>query len=116
VPDWILDIDAYGGPEPSEIIDAGQWLIIADLAARSVPATRSPVLEERAGQREDMRMAVDAIAEILKFIPDREPVVPDSAFWTPEGRAKRGQEPGRFHRHQLEVVLETCRRILADLT
>lgn len=115
VPDWPLGTDGYGGPEPSEIIDAGQWLIIADLAASAVPATPSPLPEKRADQRQAMQMAVEAMVEILKFLPDREPAAPDSAFWTPEGRAEREREPGRFRRPRLEVVLETYRRILAEL-
>jgi hypothetical protein len=105
----------YGGPEPSEIIDAGQWLIIADLCASSVAATPSQVPDERAKQRAAMQMAVDALAEILKFIPDGESIVPDSGFWTPEGRAERHREPGRFRRPRLEVVLQTYQRILAEL-
>jgi hypothetical protein len=45
----------------------------------------------------------------LKFIPGREPVVPDTAFWTPEGRAIRDREPGRFRRPRLEIVLFSYR-------
>jgi hypothetical protein len=115
VPEWPLNVRGFGGPEPSEIIDAGQWLIIADVAAGSVPAAPSRAPRERDEQRESMQLAVEAFEEILKFIPGREPAVPDAAFWTPEGRAERDREPGRFRRPRLEVVLRTYRNILADL-
>ncbi|MFI7502607.1 hypothetical protein ACIBVL_29855 [Streptomyces sp. NPDC049687] len=113
VPDWPSSTGGYGGSEPSEIIDAGQWLIIADLTASAVPVTPSRAAKERAEQRRTLEMAVDAMTEILKFVPGREPAVPDSAFWTPEGRAQRDREPGRFHRDRLEVVLDSYRRALA---
>jgi len=32
------DVATFGGPEPSELVDAGQWLAIADAIAGEVPA------------------------------------------------------------------------------
>jgi len=107
-PDSPALIDGYGGPEPSEIIDAGQWLILADLVASRVP------VEPVAG-REALDFAVAAMEEILKFVPGQEPFVPDSAFWTPEGRAERDKEPGRFWRPRLEIVVASYRQARAEL-
>ncbi|MGH3379815.1 MAG: hypothetical protein ACRDP6_34305 [Actinoallomurus sp.] len=115
VPDWPLSVDGYGGDSPSEIIDAGQWIWLADLAASSCAAQPSPDEEERRRQAEAMKEAVAAMEEILKFIPGREPIAPDTAFWTPEGRAIRDRESGRFRRPRLEVVLDSYRGSLDGL-
>jgi len=50
----------FGGSEPSELLDAGEWLLVADLAA-SRPD----------GDDEDVALAAAAIDEVLKFVPPR---------------------------------------------
>ena len=59
-----------------------------------------------------MQNAVFALEEVLKFSPSGEPLVPDSAVWTPAGQAVRVREPGRFRRLRLEAVLKAYRGIL----
>jgi hypothetical protein len=115
VPDWPLNVGGFGGDSPSEIIDAGQWIWWAGRAAGAYVARPSPVEEQRRRRVGAMEEAVAAMEEILKFIPGREPTVPDTAFWTPEGRAIRDREPGRFRRYRLEVVLDSYRGALDEL-
>ncbi len=80
----------FGGAEPSEILDAGQWLAIADNAAGD-------------------ELARAAVEEVVKFIPAGEYAVPDDAFWTDEGLRVRAEEPGRFRLERLLVVRDSYR-------
>jgi hypothetical protein len=90
----------FGGPEPSELLDAGQWLDVADRAAGAVPAD-----PEEAGRV--LAVARAAVDEVIKFIPPGQDAVPDDEFWTPEGSRVRAAEPGRFRLDRLLVVRDT---------
>ncbi len=92
----------FGGPEPSRLIDAGEWLWVADHVASSVP----PGPEEGARA---LAMARAAVEEVLKFVPHGGDRVPDQAFWTDRGRRVRAAEPGRFRVERLLVVRDTYR-------
>jgi hypothetical protein len=106
----------YGGPEPSELIDPGEWLSVADAYARSVPADTA-VLEADglATARSMVKHAAAAVDEVLKFIPADTDRVPETAFVTDRGRAAYAKEPGRFRRARLEAVRDTYRSIAAQL-
>lgn len=90
----------FGGAEPSELIDPGQWLLIADGAAGA--ASQEP---EAAGPM--LRLARLAVEEALKFVPPGAAAVPGDAFWSDEGRAVRDAEPGRFQLERLLVVRDS---------
>lgn len=119
----------FGGPEPSELIDPGEWLSIADAYARTVPADPSAGARSSAdtsagssagagfsaGARSTLNRAVAAIDEVLKFIPAGEDRVPERAFVTDRGRAVHAKEPGRFRRPRLEAVRNTYASIAAQL-
>jgi hypothetical protein len=94
---------AFGGTEPSELLDAGEWLWVADLTA-----SRVPVNDSRAAWRA-LAIATAAMDEILKFIPAGATEVPDSAFWSQRGQRVRAEEPGRFDRERLVIVRDTYR-------
>jgi hypothetical protein len=94
----------FGGPEPSELLDAGQWLQVADRAASTVA-----VDDRSEAARAVLDVAAAAVAEVVKFIPPGEDVVPDDAFWTGEGRATLDAEPGRFRLERLLVVRDSYR-------
>jgi hypothetical protein len=91
----------FGGPEPSQLLDAGRWLALADQLASHLPP------DDPATSAEALSIAAAAVAEVVKFIPPGEDVVPAEAFWTEEGRRVYDAEPGRFRRGRLQVVLET---------
>ncbi|WP_436522288.1 hypothetical protein [Actinoplanes sp. HUAS TT8] len=78
----------YGGREPSELIDAGQWVWaaakFAEMAAR--PGVDAPTGRLR------LRAAMAAVLEVDKF---GHPLT-DAAFWTPLGRRMREEQPERF--------------------
>lgn len=93
----------FGGPEPSELLDAGQWLGLADEIGSRVPRDDPPA------RAEALAVAAAAVEEVLKFIPPNGDQVPAEAFWTDEGRRVRDELPGRFRRDRLQVVLDTYR-------
>jgi hypothetical protein len=99
----------FGGPEPSELLDPGEWLSVADLTASRVPVGRP------AAARHALSVAVGAIEEILKFVPDGAARVPVEAFRTTKGLDVYAAEPGRFERERLEIVRDTYRDALQRL-
>jgi hypothetical protein len=103
------------GTRPSELLDAGEWLIVADAYAstESDPQDLSP--ERRAQVRTDLLAAVAALDEVLKFLPGEADEAPASAFWSALGQAVRADEPGRFRRVRLEAARAVLRDALAAL-
>jgi hypothetical protein len=94
----------YGGPEPSELLDPGEWLSIADDYARSVPLGSKLDGDALRSARHRLAAAVAALDEVRKFAPPGTNEVPASAFTTPFGRATWDKEPGRFRLARLEAV------------
>ncbi|OLB75139.1 MAG: hypothetical protein AUI14_21645 [Actinobacteria bacterium 13_2_20CM_2_71_6] len=100
-----VDRVRFGADEPSQLLDPGQWLAYADDRARRVPADRSGLVgEELRAARHALATALAAVEEVLKFIPEGAEAVPADRFTTPEGRAVRDREPGRFGRARLAAV------------
>lgn len=97
----------FGGPEPSELLDPGQWMDVADQAAANVPI--DPV---EAGKV--LAVARAAVDEVIKFVPAGQDAVPEEEFWTPAGRAVRDADPGRFRLDRLQVVRDTYRELGAE--
>jgi hypothetical protein len=89
----------YGGAEPSELLDPGEWLAVADLHAKR-------------STRGDLAIAIAAMEEILKFAAPGAERVPEAAFTSERGRAVLATEPGRFRIARLEIVLKTYRDLL----
>jgi hypothetical protein len=92
----------FGGREPSQLLDAGEWLWVADLTASNVPA-------DDAGRA--LAIATAAVEEVLKFIPPGQDEVPDDAFWSDRGDEVRSAEPSRFRRDRLLIVRDTYQDI-----
>lgn len=106
-------IFGYGGP--SELLDAGEWLFVADRYASIVPAQVSPGTEAARVARHQLATAEAAMGEALTFVPKGADAVPAKALWSDRGRAVYNAEPGRFRRERLEVVRDTYRQILAEM-
>jgi hypothetical protein len=87
----------FGTGGPSELLDPGQWMTVADLASRPDPEPDPP-------------LALAALDEVAKFIPAGADEVPTEAFRTDEGREAYRQNPGRFTRRWLEAATEALRR------
>ncbi|BCJ32406.1 hypothetical protein [Actinocatenispora sera] len=81
------------GDEPSTIIDAGQWLLVAEMCRRvleqvadsgeSLTASQVPAVHDT------VLLAAAAVDEIRKFLPAGAEELPADAFWTEQGRAVR---------------------------
>jgi hypothetical protein len=104
----------FGGPTPSQIIDAGQFLVLAKRAAGLAPADPANCPpDERDDAREAIETAVAAVDEVLKFVPpDRDRVAVED-FWSEQGRAVYAADPGQFRRDRLDAVADAYRRISA---
>jgi hypothetical protein len=104
------DVVIFGGPEPSALLDPGEWLIVAERSARAVvpPEGGVPTEEERYA----LAVAVAAIEEVIKFIPSGAEGVPAAAFASVRGRAAYEKEPGRFQRRRLLIVRDSYRDAL----
>jgi hypothetical protein len=98
------------GDEPSELIDAGQWLAVSwklARAARELTAGAAGTAQVRATYHR-LRLAAAAVDEILKFLlPDTDLVSADG-FWTADGMAVREAMPEWFTRERL-LALRTQR-------
>lgn len=115
----------FGGPEPSELLDAGEWLWVAgnfaaveplgDLAAEDL-AAEELTGEELAAARADLAGAVAAVDEVLKFLPDGAEEPPDEAFWSERGKRVRAESPADLRREHLEARRAKYEEALTVLT
>jgi hypothetical protein len=106
----------YGDGTPSELIDPGVWLAVADRYARRTPGDGTGLdAATRRAARKDIAWAAAAVDEVLAFIPRGGTAVPAAAFTSEAGRRIRDREPGRFGRARLEAVRDTYRQIAAEL-
>lgn len=107
----------YGGPEPSELLDPGEWLAVADQYARAVPADPHLLTEpDRRRARARLASAAAALDEVLKFVPAGDDRVPVTAIRSELGGSVYGQEPGRFRAARLAAVRDSYRAWLGQLS
>jgi hypothetical protein len=106
------------GPEPSTLIDAGQWYVVFSRYAQAGRALEDrflpgpPDLESAEQVYEWYSWAWGALGEVLKFLPPDVDEAPDSAFWTPQGRAVREQVPSQLTRPVLMEAMALLERAL----
>jgi hypothetical protein len=84
----------FGGPEPSELLDPGEWMTIAEVAA-------SP---EGGASKEDLAFAAAAVDEVLKFVPPDSDEIPRWAFHSRIGRDAYQSMPERYTRGRLTAI------------
>jgi hypothetical protein len=113
----ISPIGKFGGSKPSQIVDAGQFLAVADAAARGVPAEVNRLDDlSRQRARALMARAVAAIEEVLKFIPPDADRVPADSLFSVMGKETYLAEPGRFRKSRLDAVLSVYRQAVVRLS
>ncbi|SHI12738.1 hypothetical protein [Streptomyces sp. 3214.6] len=107
---------AFGGSEPSQIIDPGEFAEIAFRISESAGVKLLNTPESEHYQlRDAVAYAVAAFEEIPKFIPPGEDAVPASAFTSEVGKARYRREPRKFERDILEMNIRQARAVLADI-
>ena len=74
----------YGGQ--SELLDAGEWLFVADRYARATPAKHEPGTEAARQARQQVATAAAAMGEVLAFVPEGADAVPYESLRTDRGR------------------------------
>jgi hypothetical protein len=103
----------FGDGRPSELIDPGEWLALADAYASTGPADTGQLDPGAARRvRADLATAIAALDEVLKFVPPGADAVPAEAFWSERGRAVRATEPGRFRAARLHAVRDAYADLL----
>ncbi|MDX2679458.1 hypothetical protein [Streptomyces soliscabiei] len=107
---------AFGGAEPSKIIDPGEF---ADVAFRISESAGVELLNTPESEHHKLRnavaYAVAAFEEIPKFIPPGEDAVPAAAFTSEAGKARYAREPRKFERKILEMNIKRARAVLAGI-
>jgi len=106
---------AWGNQTPSTLIDAGEWLEIADEYGAKVPAeieTLDPQQRELA--RANLAKGIAAVEEVLKFFPAGSDEPPRDALFTKRGLERYLADRIRFRRDRLEVLLEAWRELASS--
>ncbi|SHN75417.1 hypothetical protein SAMN05443668_107292 [Cryptosporangium aurantiacum] len=103
----------YGDGTPSELLDPGEWLWVADRFAGSVPAETSGLDEDvRREARVRLAAAAAAMDEALAWVPPGADAIPADAVRSELGLAVYEDEPDRFALDRLEIVRDAYRELL----
>ncbi|MEV6378746.1 hypothetical protein AB0M31_04910 [Streptomyces sp. NPDC051773] len=107
---------AFGGAEPSQIIDPGEFEAVAGRLAEStgIQLLNTPE-SEHYKFRGAMAYVVAAYEEMLKFLPPGQDAIPASAFVSEVGRARYQREPRNYGRDILEMNVRDARAVLDDI-
>lgn len=106
-------IFGYGGQ--SELLDAGEWMFVADRYARATPSNYEPGTDAARQARQHVATATAAMGEVLSFVPEGGDVVPYETLRSERGREVFDAQPGRFYRDRLEVIRDTYQQILDEI-
>lgn len=106
------------GAGVSELIDAGQWLLVAAIYARRALAQDLAYDGSSAQRWDDVVLnwgfAVDAAGEALKFLPELAEELPATAFWSEVGERLQLEDPEQFTRARLHGDLAYYRSNLEE--
>jgi hypothetical protein len=91
---YLAMIDGYGGPEPSALIDAGEWMFCGCVAALAGDGDLAAIL----------------IEEVAKFIEPGADRPPDDAFDSVDGQRVRDAMPSAFRAGRLADRARRYRR------
>lgn len=106
----------FGGAEPSELLDPGQWLLLADGLTEDIPdAPEELTGEGREDLRDRVEFAADAVVEAMKFLRKDDDAVSAFAFWTTQGYGMYADSRWRFERDRLAAQLDGYRQTLVAL-
>ena len=101
----------FYGDGPSDLIDPGEWLFIADRYAASVPPSPPADPAELRAAAHRLGVATEAMEQALMFaVPDADQLEP-SSLTSADSQHLLATEPGRFRPSRLSVVRDTYRQI-----
>jgi sirohydrochlorin ferrochelatase len=111
-------VGARFGLGVSQLVDAGQWVLVATTYARRALeadlAYADGPAEERRRIELNWELAADAMTEATKFLPAGADAVPDEAIWSELGTQARTGNPELFTRARLLDDLAYYRDTLSD--
>ncbi|MEU1278935.1 hypothetical protein [Streptomyces sp. NPDC005805] len=107
---------AFGGAQPSQIIDPGEFAEVAFRISESagIQLLNSPE-SEHDKLRDAVAYALAAFQETLKFVPPGADSIPAEAFTSEVGKARYQREPGNFDRDILEGNVALAQTVLDDI-
>ncbi|MEV0129691.1 hypothetical protein AB0H83_14695 [Dactylosporangium sp. NPDC050688] len=98
---------AFGGAEPSRIIDPAQFLDHYRAMVATVAPDPAQVPEHLLPRQYALlRTGLAALEEVLKFVPPGARAVPAGSFTSTAGAARYARDPGQFRRERLIALLE----------
>lgn len=98
-PELRLGAADFGGPEPSELLDPGEWMTVADVVAG----------REGGASKNDLAFAAAAVEEAIKFVPADSDEIPANAFHSRVGRDAYARMPARYTRGRLTAIATALR-------
>ncbi|MEU3018459.1 hypothetical protein ABZ635_13815 [Nocardiopsis sp. NPDC007018] len=111
LPTEVETASGYGGADSSQIVDAGEFLWASDHYADLAFDRRDAATpQERAAVAELLKRSVNALEEVLKFVPGDADRVPLDDITSDRGRSLYGNNPDRFRAGHVEAeLLNLCR-------
>ncbi|CAL9491305.1 hypothetical protein NC239_05650 [Streptomyces sp. G3] len=107
---------AFGGEEPSSIVDPGEFMWVSDeISTESGLRLLNTAPAEHRAMRPSTAYAIAALEEVAKFLPPGGNRVPEDRFVSERGRALYAKDPERFTREEIGAALELKRSILAGI-
>ena len=95
----------YGGAEPSRLIDAGVWMMVADRFADLAPKSLAGLAEKRRREAaSNLEIAIAAVGEILKFIPAGADRLSSTTLTSSRGKTYFNKDVRRFTRAAVEEL------------
>lgn len=108
------DGSSFGDSTPSELLDPGEWLELADAMFAQVPDSPVGLTDEQRREAYGALSAgVAALAEVVKFIRPGADSVSPFAFWTERGRRLSLDSRWRFDAERLRGDLADARAVLS---
>jgi hypothetical protein len=104
------------GNEPSLVIDAGQWWVLAQKRAAGASAIERLASSGSQSQRTVLAIthrrlledAASSVQEIQRFLPATGEGLDERAFWTAPGRAVWQDQPTAFRANEVRSQLAQC--------
>lgn len=105
-------VDNRYGSGRSELLDAGEWLFVADRMSASVPSRVPTAAEDRERAAHRLRVARDAVEQALN-LSNADGVLPPTALTSSHSRQLLAKQPTRFEPARLRAIRDAYESELA---